>query len=191
MSVEYLNNERRDAVRGRDLGLKVIKRKPRAAVGVHTRSRHAGGRRARGDGAGRPRRRGRAGAWAELEGHLAVWGEEAIRNLFYKRISHLARFSLSVDWPSSPTLTVPVSVMVPFALTAMASSRGLTNTGAIMSLSWTFLGTVLIMRSSKGVHVEMKFSLAAAILRSVLPPSELNIRWSERVVTFCPTTSGF
>ena len=82
MFVKDHDNERRDAARSRDLGLEVIKGKPRVAVGVNTRSRHVGGRRAGGDGAGRPRRRMRAGAWAELEGHLAVWGEEVIRNLF-------------------------------------------------------------------------------------------------------------
>ena len=89
------------------------------------------------------------------------------------------------------TLTVPEIVIVPFEFTAMAKDRGFTKTGSIMSLRTTLLGTVLIMRSSKVVQVETKTLLEAANLDISLPPSELNIRESERVVTLLPMTRGF
>ena len=89
------------------------------------------------------------------------------------------------------TLTVPEIVIVPFEFTAMAKDRGFIKTGSIMSLRTTLLGTVLIMRSSKVVQVETKTLLEAANLDISLPPSELNIRESERVVTLLPMTRGF
>lgn len=55
----------------------------------------------------------------------------------------------------------------------------------------TFPGTVLSIRSRSVLQVDRKTSLEAAILRIVSPPSELKIRESERVVTFCPATRGF
>ena len=74
---------------------------------------------------------------------------------------------------------------------------GLTGIGSIGSVSCTPLGTVLTILSKRLAHVEKKKSCESggpcksAILLMTLPPSELKMRASDRVVSLCPKARGF
>ncbi len=95
------------------------------------------------------------------------------------------------DAERPPTLTRPVTVMFPLALTTPWSSSGFTRMGWMGSPRETELGTVLSMRSRSWLQVAAKNSLEAAIFPMRSPPSAVKIRASERVLMLWPKARAF
>jgi len=90
------------------------------------------------------------------------------------------------------TLTDPQIVMAFVSgMRIMSRMVGLIRIGVMTSVSRVPRGTVLSMRSSRLWHVEAKNSGEVAIFPIKLPPSALNIRKSERVVTLGPKANTF
>ena len=90
------------------------------------------------------------------------------------------------------TLTNPVTFIFPVFGTMVAYKLdGFTGIIPIGLPRATVLGTVLIILSSRSLHVRRKKSFDAAIFLISSPPSELKMRASDRVVTLWPNASGF